>query len=237
MTRVFRRGRSVDFPYAARYLADGMTSPKTLTDQIISAGKWLADRKMVAGADGNLSVRLGPDRLLITPSGFALDRLTPADLVTVANDGEVLGGSANPSSELATHLFFYRKRPAIGAVVHSHPPYATAFAAAGVELDWRVLPEMVVVVGPVALTKYAAPGTSEMPTALEPFIVDHHAFLLRNHGLITIGRTLDQALQRHEIIEHGARILFLSRLLGGPDRIPEADLTRLNQLRESLETP
>jgi L-fuculose-phosphate aldolase len=213
-----------------------MRSPETLTDQIISAGKWLADRKMVAGADGNISVRLGPDRLLITPSGFALDRLTPDNLVTVGADGEVLGGSGKPSSELAAHLFFYRKRPAIGAVVHSHPPYATAFAAAGVELDWRVLPEMVVWVGPVALTKYAAPGTSEVPATLEPFIVDHHAFLLRNHGLITVGRTLDQALQRHEIIEHGARILFLSRLLGGPDRIPQVDLMRLNQMRKSLDT-
>lgn len=196
----------------------------------------LAERQMVAGTDGNISARCDHNRILITPTGCHLGDLIATDLVIVDLEGTVLEGQLKPSSEMDAHLHLYRKRPEIGGVVHAHPPHATAFAVAGVPLEWEAIPELVALVGPVALTEYAAPGTAQAALALDKYSSDHHAFLLRNHGLITVGRTPEEAWLRHEVVEHAARILLLSRLLGGPTKIPSNDLTRLHELRRSLDS-
>ena len=226
---------AVDFSPPRQYFAGIMVSTNKAREQILAIGTRLAQQQMVAGSDGNISARCDSGRILITPTGCRLGDLTAADLVLVDLDGTVLEGQLKPSSEMDTHLHLYRRRPDIGGVVHSHPPHATAFAVAGVSLEWEAIPELVALVGPVALTEYAAPGTGQAALALEEFAADHHAFLLRNHGLITVGRTLEQAWQRHEVVEHAARILLLSRLLGGPTKIPSNDLTRLHDLRRSLD--
>jgi L-fuculose-phosphate aldolase len=130
------------------------------------------------------------------------------------------------------HLFAYQRRPDCRACVHSHPPYSTAFAVAGIPLAEDILPEVVVFVGGIPLAEYAPPGTPAVPESLEPFIAEHNAFLLRNHGLLTIGRSMEEALHRHETVEHFARIVHLARQLGNVSRIPAADFARLQQLRE-----
>ena len=212
-----------------------MVSTDKIREQILAIGGRLAERQMVAGSDGNISARCDSGRILITPTGCRLGDLTAADLVMVDLKGTVLGGQLKPSSEMDAHLYLYRRRPDIGGVVHAHPPHATAFAVAGVTLEWEAIPELVTLVGPVALTEYAAPGTGQATLVLDKYGSDHHAFLLRNHGLITVGQTLEQAWQRHEVVEHAAKILLLSRLLGGPTKIPSNDLTRLHELRRSLD--
>ena len=214
-----------------------MASTNKAREQILLIGRRLAERQLVAASDGNLSVRCDRSRILITPTGYGLADLNAADLVLVDLDGSVLEGQLKPSSELETHLGLYRHRPDIGGIVHAHPPHATAFAVAEVALEWESIPELVAMVGPVALTEYAAPGTGQAASALEKYASDHHAFLLRNHGLITVGRTLEQAWNRHEVVEHAARILLWSRLLGGPTKIPPSDLSRLNDLRRALDKP
>ncbi|MDD3733053.1 MAG: class II aldolase/adducin family protein, partial [candidate division Zixibacteria bacterium] len=140
-----------------------------------------------------------------------------------------------PSSEIAMHLFTYQQRPDIGACIHAHPPYATAFAVAGVKLESDILPEVVVFVGDIPLTAYAPPGTEAVPKALAPYIEKNSAFLLSNHGLLTIGRTLAEAYNRHETVEQYARIIHLARQLS-PDirHIPSADYERLVALRRQL---
>jgi L-fuculose-phosphate aldolase len=203
--------------------------------QIVEIGRRLAERQMVSGADGNISTRLPDGRILITPSGLAKGRLRPDDLVIVDPHGQKLEGSRSASSESPMHLAAYKMRPDINACVHAHPPYVTSFAVAGEELPYDVLPEVVVCVGPVPLTEYAPPGTSAVPDSLAPFLPDHVAFLLRNHGLLTIGRNLEEAYLRHETVEHFARILHLARQLGNVERIPEEDLERLEELREKLQ--
>jgi L-fuculose-phosphate aldolase len=132
------------------------------------------------------------------------------------------------------HLAIYRARPKIGAIVHTHPPYATAFATAGVELPWEAVPELIVFVGPVALCSYATPGTEAVPQSLEPYWADHDAFLLSNHGLLTIGASLEEAERRLEIVEHAARILHLSHQLGGANKLPPDELERLTKYRLEL---
>jgi len=202
--------------------------------QIVEIGRRLAERQMVAGADGNLSARLPDGRILITPSGLAKGRLRPEDLVIIDRLGHKLEGARSASSESAMHLAAYQSRPDIGACVHAHPPYATSFAVAGMELPADILPEVVVTVGPVPLTEYAPPGTPAVPAALAPFLPDHDAFLLRGHGLLSLGADLEEAFLRHETVEHFARILHLARQLGNVDRIPDDDYARLHELRLKL---
>jgi L-fuculose-phosphate aldolase len=226
---------SVDFSPPRQYFAGVMVSTDKAREQILAKGEKLAERQMVAGTDGNISVRCDSGRILITPAGCRAGDLIAADLVLVNLEGIVLEGQLKPSSEMDAHLYLYRQRPDIGGVVHAHPVHATAFAVTGVPLEWEAIPELVALVGPVALTAYAAPGTRKVAAALEAYISDHHAFLLRNHGLITVGQNLEQAWQRHEVVEHAAKMLLLCRLLGGPTKIPSDDLTRLHELRRSLD--
>ena len=212
-----------------------MGSLEVSRKKLVETGRRLYERGFLAGSDGNMSVRLPDDRVVVTPSGRPKGRLSPADLVVIDLDGNHLEGTLQASSEVAMHLFVYRERPEIQACVHSHAPCATAFAAAGEELPDNVLPEVVLFVGGIPLTAYAPPGTPAVPESLEPHIADRSAFLLRNHGLLTIGRNLEEAYNRHETVEHYARIVLLARGIGPVVPIPGEDMRRLETLRRKLE--
>jgi L-fuculose-phosphate aldolase len=212
-----------------------MTSIVTVKKAIAEAGGRLYQSGMLAGTEGNISVRLDDRRLLITPGGFSKGRLAPDDMVLVDLDGNKLKGKHRPSSELPMHLFVYRTRSDIRACVHSHPPYTTAFSVAGIRLADDLLPEVVLFVGNIALTDFASPGTEAVPRSLEPYIETSNAFILRNHGLLTIGRDLDEALFRHETVEHYAHIVVLARQLGNVTPIPSGERRRLEALRREHE--
>lgn len=203
-----------------------------MKNHIVSIGKRLSERGLVAGTDGNISVRLETDRIMITPAGKAKGYLNPDDMVIVDSNGKKLQGALSPSSEMAMHLFVYKNRPEVSACVHAHPPHATAFAVAGIDLQNDILPEVVVFVGGIPLTDYAPPGTDAVPRALEPHIEKCNAFLLRNHGLLTIGRTLEEAWCRLETVEHYSKILHLARQLGNVNCIPSEDFQRLEKIRQ-----
>jgi L-fuculose-phosphate aldolase len=207
-----------------------------LRHQVAEIGRRLQERGFLAGTDGNLSVRQDSEKILITPAGKAKGRLQPSELVVVDNDGQKLEGDFAPTSEMAMHLAVYRARPEINACVHSHPPYATSFAVAGISLPDDILPEVVVFVGPIAMCDYAPPGTAAVSDSLQPCLATHNAFLLRNHGLLTIGRSLEEASNRHETVEHCAKILWLARQLGDWNRIPGEDFRRLISIREQIST-
>lgn len=204
-------------------------------NSICQYGQYLYQRGMLAGSDGNISARLDDDRIMVTPSGLAKARMKPEDIVTVDIHGKHLQGSLKASSELLMHLLIYKNRPEIKAVIHSHAPYSTAFSAAGIELVEDILPEVVLSVGGIPLTDYAPPGTDAVPKSIEPFIKNNNAFLMRNHGLITIGHDLEQAFNRHEVVEHYARVVHLARQLGNINRIPSDDFMRLEKMRQKLD--
>lgn len=212
----------------------GMISPEQARQKLVEVGRRLYDRGMLAGTDGNLSTRLSDSNILVTPSGAAKGNLSPDDLVVVDLQGNHVSGHRRASSESAMHLSMYRLRPDIGACVHSHAPHATAFAAAGRPLPYDILPEVVLFVGPIPLTEYAPPGTLAVPESLAPFAADHDAFLLRNHGLLTVGVDLDEALHRHETVEHYAHILWLALALGHVSTIPADDCRRLDTMRNEM---
>jgi L-fuculose-phosphate aldolase len=121
-------------------------------------------------------------------------------MVIVDNSGAPIEGSRRVSSEIAMHLACYRARPDIHACVHAHPPHATAFAVAGVPLDEGVLPEVIVLVGPIALTQYAPAGTAAVGESLQPFLAAHDAFLLGHHGVLTLGRSRRTVWRRSSIM-------------------------------------
>jgi L-fuculose-phosphate aldolase len=128
------------------------------------------------------------------------------------------------------HLACYRARPDVGAIVHAHPPVATGFAAAGRGLPDDVLPELPVVVGPIALVPYGRPGTPALSEAMAPFMAEHQVFLLANHGVTVMGSSLEVALQRIESVEQGARIVLVAQLLGGAQRLDADEVRALRAL-------
>ena len=173
----------------------------------------LAARGLIAGRHGNLSVRIGTERVLVTPSGYIKALLNPADMVEVDLAGTPRRSSRKPTSELDLHLRILRHRPDVHAVVHAHPPTATGFAVAGVEIPGNLLPELAFVVGPVPLVPYGKAGTPELGDRVVPFLKEHNALLLAKHGAVTMGSTLDEAWIRMETLEHSARIIVTAMRL------------------------
>lgn len=194
----------------------------------------LAAGGLIAGRDGNLSVRLGPDRVLVTPSGLIKSMLTAADMVEVGLTGRPRRGRRNPTSELDLHLRILSRRPDVGAVVHAHPPAATGFAVAGEEIPANLLPELIFLVGRAPIVPYGTPGTPELGDRIEPYLVQHDALLLANHGAVTMGKTLDQAWIRMESLEHAARIVIAARAVGKPRPLEAAAVARLEALRAQV---
>jgi L-fuculose-phosphate aldolase len=199
---------------------------------IVRVCRRLYERGLVAGPDGNVSTRLLDGTILVTPSGLSKVDVRDEDLVIVDLEGRPRTGRHAPSSELQMHLRIYRRRPDAMAVVHAHPPLATAFAVAGENFVAPVLPEVILQMGGVPLLPYATPGTPALADSFEPFLDGHCAFLLANHGATTLGPTLDIALQRMESLEHGARILFAARMLGKVNVLSASDAEALRLSRE-----
>jgi L-fuculose-phosphate aldolase len=201
--------------------------------EIVHCCRRLAEAGLIAGQDGNVSVRVGEDRALVTPAGLIKGDITPDDLVEVDLNGKRVRGPRRPSSEIDMHLRILRARPDVGAVVHAHPPVATGFSVAGESFNACVLPELIFQVGWVPLVPYATPGTAELGEQLEPFIKDYDALLLANHGAVTMGSTLMDARIRMESLEHAAKILFTARQLGRVVELDRADVERLEGMRRA----
>lgn len=192
-------------------MTDGLSD---LRRQLVEVCRRLYARGLIAGADGNVSVRLGQDRLLVTPSGVAKGDLTEDDLIEISPTGEPRVAGRMPSREVAIHLRIYARRPDVMAVVHAHPPIATGFAVAGEPLPAAVLPELIVQMGTVPLIPYDTPGTLALAARFDPYLDSHDAFLMANHGAVTVGPSLAAAHHRMESVEHCARILLTAKLLG-----------------------
>lgn len=195
--------------------------------QIIKACRRLDLLGFVAATDGNVSARLDDGKILITPSMVSKNEIRESQLLVCNPDGKVLTGKQKASSEIKMHLYVYRMRPDIKAVVHAHPPVATGFATAGVSLINPVLPEAILTVGPVPLAQYATPSTDEIPRSIAPFVKKHNAILLSNHGALTFGQNITEALHRMERVEHLARVSLTAIQVGFPRKINKKNLKKL----------
>ena len=200
--------------------------------ELIAVCQKLAEEDLITATDGNVSCRIGEDRVLMTPSGKPKGELKPIDLLVLNRHGEVLAGREKPSGEARMHLEVYSRRADISAVVHAHPPMLTAFTLAGIPFMAEALPEVWLMLGPVPTAPYATPSTAEASEALAPFLEKHQAILLERHGSLTFGKSLGEAYMRLEKLEHAARVLFFACLLGKapPSPLPKEALEKLQQL-------
>ena len=205
-----------------------------IKQDMLEAGRRLYQNGYIVSSDGNISARLEEDRILATPTGLCKGTLSPEDLVVCDMDGKRVSGRLHPSSEIGMHLFLYRERPDIRAVVHAHPPTATGFTVAGVPLTDCVLPEVIITLGSVPTASYGTPGGPEISDPIRQFVKDYDAYLLENHGATTVGSDVMNAYYKMETLEHFARILFVARQLGGINVLDREQVARLLKIRERL---
>ena len=199
--------------------------------QIIEAGLKIYQRGLVAANDGNLSVRVGDNALWVTPTGVSKGSMTEDMLVKVDLEGNLLEGDRKPSSETRMHLRIYRENPEVRAVIHAHPPAATAFACAGLPLDRPIIQEAVVFLGPVPVAPFALPGSQAVADSVAPYCRDHRALLLEYHGAVTWGDTMEQAHYRMECLEQLAQVTLHLKTLGCDRVIPDSLVKDLEGLR------
>ena len=188
----------------------------------------------VAANDGNVSVRRDDGTIVCTPSGVSKREIEPDMLVVIDSARRVVEGDRRPSTEMAMHLRCYADREDVRAVVHAHPPYATAFAAADRALDGYGLIETVLTLGAVPVVPFAMPGTDDVAEAIAPYLSHHDALLLRAHGALTVGGDLRTAYYRMESLEQFAKISLAAHQLGGMKDLPRHDIDTLMQRRESF---
>ncbi len=214
-----------------------MTSPEaqSISNEIVETCRRLHDRNMLAAADGNISYRISDDEILITPSGIAKGFMHPSQMAVINLKGEVIAG--NPSSERLMHLEIFRRCPNAKAVVHAHPPTAIAWSIAQPQLKKLpsdCLSEVILATGDIPFVPYARPGTNQMAEVLIPFLPNHKALILRNHGAVTWGSNLAEAYRGMERIEHSALILMKAQQLGGLHPLPADEIKFLYKLREKI---
>jgi L-fuculose-phosphate aldolase len=185
-----------------------------LKELMCEIGRRIWIKGFCAGNEGNHSYRLSEDRILCTPTGISKGQLKPDDLCVVDLEGKQVSGKRGRTSEILLHLFIYKNRPDIRAVIHSHPPHATAFAIAGMELPTCIHPEAEVFLGRVPTAKYVTPGDTRLGETLAPFVKDANTILLSNHGTVSFDKDLEGAYYKLEIVDAYSRILLLGKQLG-----------------------
>src|SRR5271163_2246049 len=204
-----------------------MSTARQYRREMVHFGHMLHQRGYVAATDGNLSVRLDDERIMVTPTCMSKSMLRTSDMVVVDLEGRRLAGNRDVSSELAMHLLIYRLRPDVKGIVHAHPPTATGFAAAGLPLNQPLVCEVVIGLGSIPLARYGTPGTSELCESLEPFIPQYDAILMSNHGVVTYADTLHHAYMKMETVEHFAQIALVTQCLGRQQPLGQQDLEKL----------
>ena len=202
-----------------------------LRAKIVETFRLLNETSLTFGFSGNISVR-APEKglFIITPSGLKKARLNPEDMVVIDLHGNIVEGFRKPSVEMHMHLEIYRNREDVKAIVHAHPVYSTVFAVTGVDVT-PVTEEMVLYTGgEVKVAEYALFGTKELAKNVLKTLGNRKAVLLKNHGIVTCGRDLEEAFDILLCVEREAKIILLSKLLGGPKPLPKDTLDLENKL-------
>ena len=227
-------------PSTSREAEECFHSPtaQAIKEEIILTGKKLWDRQYVDGNGGNMSVRMAEEYVICTPTLCSKRDMRVEDLSLVdLENGKICGGS-RPTSEILLHLEIYKAVPAAKAVVHCHPPYATAYAIAGTVPPGNLIPEQEVFVGPVALAPYETPGTMAFAKTVLPFVQDHNTILLANHGIVCWGDTITHAEWYVEVVDTYCKTVMIARQLGTPiNEIPADKVTDLLAIKKRLGLP
>ena len=210
------------------------TSIYQVKREVVEICRRIYQRGYVAANDGNVSVRIDDEHVVLTPTGMSKGFLEPNDLVVLDIEGNHVAGTRKASSESKMHLTIYKSRADVNAVVHAHPPTATGFAVAGIPLTQCVLPEVIVAIGSIPIAEYATPGTQDLAEVVIKYLREYDAILLENHGALTVGDTLTNAHFKMETIEHFAKIMFVAYQLGSVRDLPSKSVEELLALRQKF---
>ena len=202
-----------------------------IKEQMCDIGRRIWHKGFCAGNEGNHSYRLSENRILCTPTGISKGNLKPDDICTVDMEGKQVAGKRKRTSEILMHLAIYAARPDVKAVVHSHPPHATAFAIANVDLPSCIHPEAEVFLGVVRTAKYVTPGDKRLGESLLPYVKDSNTILLQNHGSVTFDVDLEGAYYKLEIVDAYARILLLAKQIGQIRPLDAGEMKELLELK------
>jgi L-fuculose-phosphate aldolase len=200
---------------------------KDISERIVKASKELYDHGLVRGTSGNISARiLGTDTFLIKPSSVYMGFLKPEELVLVDFEGNKIRGKRNVSAETPMHAAIYRARKDVQAVVHTHAPTATAFGIAGTEILPLQIEMFMLLPRGVPIVPFKSPGSKALAEAVQKKIADYDAVILENHGIVTVGSTIEAACTLNEMVEEAAKIQFTIVMLAGKDAINWAELKK-----------
>lgn len=217
--------------YTPRNSAPPRVAEWKLREQLCDVGRRIWLKGFCAGNEGNHSFRMADNRFLCTPTGISKGNLKPDDICTVDAEGRQVAGKLRRSSEFMMHAAIYRARPDVNAVIHSHPPHATAFAIAGVELPTCIHPEAEVFLGPVKMARYVTPGDTRLGESIVPFVHECNTVLMGNHGVVCFHPSLEQCYYNLEIVDAYARILLLTKSLGSVNTLSGSEMAELLQLK------
>jgi L-fuculose-phosphate aldolase len=209
-------------------------SEHKIKQEICEIGRRLYAKGFAAANDGNITYRLNDKEILCTPTMVSKGFLKPEDICKVDYEGKQLAGVRKRTSEVLLHLAVYKNRPDINAVVHCHPPYATAFAVAHEAIPKCVLPEVEVFLGEVPIAKYATPGDQRLPNTIVPYVKDCNTILLANHGTVSWGTSVELAYFNTEIIDAYCKILLLAKQLGRVNYFSEEHTAELMQFKKRI---
>jgi L-fuculose-phosphate aldolase len=207
---------------------------RNLKQQICEIGRRIYNKGFAAANDGNISLRVGENEVLCTPTMICKGFMTPQDLCAVDLEGNQIAGTRKRTSEILLHLTIMKNRPDVKAVVHCHPPHATAFAVAGEPIPQCVLPEVEVFMGEVPMARYETPGSQKFADTVLPFLKASNTIMLNNHGTVSFGKDLEEAYWKTEILDAYCRILLLAKQLGPIQRFSETHTRELLDLKKNL---
>ncbi|MBM83946.1 MAG: aldolase [Planctomycetaceae bacterium] len=207
---------------------------RKLKEEICEIGRRVYNKGFAAANDGNISVRVGDNEVLCSPTMICKGFMTPDDICAVDLEGNQIAGTRKRTSEVLLHLTIMKERPDVKAVVHCHPPHATAFAVAREAIPQCVLPEVEVFMGEVAFAPYETPGGQEFADTVKPFLNASNTIILTNHGTVTFGKDLTDAYWKTEILDAYCRILLLAKQLGNIHYLGEQHSRELLDLKKRL---
>jgi L-fuculose-phosphate aldolase len=208
-----------------------------LKKEICEMGRRVWIREYCDGNGGNISARLAENRFICTPTGVSKGFMTPDMLCMVDGEGRQVAGTWKRSSEITTHLAIYNTTPEAMSVCHAHPCHAGAFAIKGMQPPPRLIPELEVFVGTVAFAEYKTPGSAEMAESIKPLAPQHQSIIMGNHGVITWGKSVEDAYFKMEITDAYCRTVILAQSIPGGASIPCEKIGELLELKKGMGLP
>ena len=207
---------------------------RRLKELICEIGRRVYNKGFAAANDGNISIRVGDNEVLCSPTMICKGFMTPDDICAVDMEGTQIAGKRKRTSEVLLHLAIMKHRPDVKAVVHCHPPHATAFAVAREPIPQCILPEIEVFMGEVPIAPYETPGGHDFANTVVPFLKGTNTIILTNHGTVSFGANLEEAYWKTEILDAYCRILLLAKQLGRVEYLSEQKSVELLDLKKKL---